>query len=264
MFSKERLHEHGEIALSTRKKREAVGDEITYKATEPERVALKKQLDRLAVLPPAPRLTVRNNGTKKVFELDHPKLVVGRGLLMEALGTADFDFYKGVMSQIIKAASHNGEVNEEEINFMLSVIKGIAPQDQLEAMLALQMAVIHITVMSFAPHFSLIETLPQQDSAERALNKLTRTFTTQLEAIKRYRTGGEQKVTVQHVSVGEGGQAIVGNVTQAQPETAPKKSADKRLALTEARQPAIPVIEKRERAPVPSRRKQRDDEQSST
>ena len=39
------------------------------------------------------------------------------------------------------------------------------------------------------------------------------TYATQMEALKRYRTGGEQKVTVQHVSVSEGGQAIVGNVT---------------------------------------------------
>jgi len=30
---------------------------------------------------------------------------------------------------------------------------------------------------------------------------------------KRYRTGGEQKVTVEHVHVHEGGQAIVGSVT---------------------------------------------------
>ena len=44
-----------------------------------------------------------------------------------------------------------------------------------------------------------------------------------MEALKRYRTGGEQKVTVQHVSVSEGGQAIVGNVTQgaAAPAKAP-------------------------------------------
>ena len=33
----------------------------------------------------------------------------------------------------------------------------------------------------------------QQDAAERALNKLARTFATQLEALKRYRTGGMQK-----------------------------------------------------------------------
>jgi hypothetical protein len=45
-----------------------------------------------------------------------------------------------------------------------------------------------------------------------AFNKLTRTFASQVEALKRYRSGGEQKMTVQHVHVAEGGQAIVGNV----------------------------------------------------
>jgi hypothetical protein len=36
-----------------------------------------------------------------------------------------------------------------------------------------------------------------------------------MEALKRYGTGGEQKVTVQHVTVNEGGQAIVGAVSHA-------------------------------------------------
>ena len=71
----------------------------------------------------------------------------------------------------------------------------------------------------------MVDNIPQQDSAERAFNKLARTYTTQMETLKRYRTGGEQKVTVQHVSVQEGGQAIVGNVTQSPRETAPKKAA---------------------------------------
>jgi hypothetical protein len=35
-----------------------------------------------------------------------------------------------------------------------------------------------------------------------------------MEALKRYRTGGEQKVLVQHVTVSDGGQAIVGTVEQ--------------------------------------------------
>ena len=33
-----------------------------------------------------------------------------------------------------------------------------------------------------------------------------------METLKRYRTGGTQKVTVEHVTVNAGGQAIVGNV----------------------------------------------------
>jgi hypothetical protein len=45
--------------------------------------------------------------------------------------------------------------------------------------------------------------IQQQDSAERAFNKLARTFAAQVEALKRYRTGGQQKVTVEHESRGD-------------------------------------------------------------
>jgi hypothetical protein len=54
-----------------------------------------------------------------------------------------------------------------------------------------------------------------------------RTFTTQLEALKKYRSVGDQTVRVEHVTVNEGGQAIVGNVTtggggeRRKPETTP-------------------------------------------
>jgi hypothetical protein len=57
-----------------------------------------------------------------------------------------------------------------------------------------------------------VHNIPQQDRAERAFNKLTRTFAAQVSALKEYRSKGEQKMTVQHVHVAEGGQAIVGNV----------------------------------------------------
>jgi hypothetical protein len=46
-----------------------------------------------------------------------------------------------------------------------------------------------------------VDTISQQDSASNAFNKPARTFAVQLEALKRYRTGGEQKVTVQHVTM---------------------------------------------------------------
>ena len=69
--------------------------------------------------------------------------------------------------------------------------------------------------MTFARRLAHVDNIPQQDSAERAFNKLTRTFTAQVEALKRYRTGGEQKVTVQHVTVNEGGQAVVGDISRS-------------------------------------------------
>jgi hypothetical protein len=39
-----------------------------------------------------------------------------------------------------------------------------------------------------------------------------RTFTNQMEALKRYRSGAQQTVKVEQVHVHEGGQAVVGNV----------------------------------------------------
>jgi hypothetical protein len=71
---------------------------------------------------------------------------------------------------------------------MLSVMKGVQPRDQLEAMLAAQMAAVHMATMTIAQRLAHVENIPQQDSAERAFNKLSRTFTTQMEALKRYRT----------------------------------------------------------------------------
>ena len=96
---------------------------------------------------------------------------------------------------------------------MLSVVKGVEPKDQVEAMLAAQMAAVHMATMTFAHRLAHVDNITQQDSAERTFNKLARTFTAQVEALKRYRTGGEQKVTVEHVTVNSGGQAIVGNVS---------------------------------------------------
>ena len=124
------------------------------------------------------------------------------------------DFLKGILNQLGRVVSQGAKIDEQSLHFMLSVVKGVKPTDQIESMLAVQMATVHTATMSMARRLAA-EDPEHQDSAERALNKLARTFTAQVEALKRYRTGGEQKVTVQHVSVSDGGQAIVGNVTQA-------------------------------------------------
>jgi hypothetical protein len=129
---------------------------------------------------------------------------------------------------------------------MLSIIQGIKPRDQIETMLAVQMAAVQMSIMTFARRLANADNILQQDSAERAFNKLTRTFTTQMEALKRYRTGGEQKVTVQHVTVGEGGQAIVGNVTQGRREAVATP-----MAITDAKIASMPIIDAKSQVPIP-------------
>ena len=97
---------------------------------------------------------------------------------------------------------------------MMSVVKGIEPRDQVEAMLASQMAAVQMATMTFARRLAHVDNIPQQDSALRGFTKLTRCFTAQMEALKKYRSNGQQKVTVEHVTVNKGGQAIVGTIEQ--------------------------------------------------
>jgi len=226
-----------------------------YEATSRERAAMAKFLDE-RVANPAPRLKVPNKNVVRV-SLDHPDEAVGLALLMEAFGTANLDFLNGLLDQLANAGTRGREIDERGLNFMASVVKGVKPRDQVEAMLAAQMAAVHMATMTFARRLAHVDNIPRQDSAERAFNKLTRTFATQMEALKRYRTGGEQKVTVRHVSVSEGGQAIVGNVTQAPRETAPDKAAAPTPALAHSQTPAMAVVGEPARAAVPIARKRK-------
>jgi hypothetical protein len=185
----------------------------SYEPTPQEHAAVKAYLARRKERPPGPRIKVSENDGVPQVAPDHPDQVVGRVLLMGALGTTDTDFMDGLLTQLANAGTQGRTVDGRGLNFMLSVVKGVGPKDQVEAMLAAQMAAIHMATMTFARRLMHVENLPQQDSAERAFNKLARTFAAQVEALKRYRTGGEQTVRVEHVTVNEGGQAIVGAVT---------------------------------------------------
>ena len=104
-------------------------------------------------------------------------------------------------------------------------------------MLAAQMAAVHMASMTFARRLAHVENIPQQDSAER-----------EVEALK-------QKMTVQHVHVAEGGQAIVGNVSApAEGVGVRKKSEVQPHALGYAPGVAMPRQIEAERTEMPSAR----------
>jgi hypothetical protein len=69
----------------------------------------------------------------------------------KTLGTVSVDFMNGLLRQLANAGSHGRQIDEDALNFMLSVVTGIKPKDQLEAMLAVQMAAIHTATMTAAP-----------------------------------------------------------------------------------------------------------------
>ena len=67
-------------------------------------------------------------------------------------------------------------MDERGVNFMLAMINGVEPKDQVKAMLAAQTAAVHNVTMTFARRLNHVVNIPQQDSAERDFNKLARTF----------------------------------------------------------------------------------------
>ena len=217
----------------------------------------KAQEEKRAVVPltltgGAPRMKVIKRNGEPQFIPDHPHEIEGLVLLMQSIGTTDLDFMSGILDQLVNADSSAPELRESKVNFILSVIKGAKPTDQIEAMLALQMAVLHMAAMTSARRLANVENILQQDSAERALNKLTRAFAIQTDAFKRYRSGGEQKVTVQYVSVNDGGQAVV---TQNALDNKAKNTASLLPALGDAAAEPMHTIEDNRQAAAALTRK---------
>ncbi|WP_423069033.1 hypothetical protein [Devosia sp. CN2-171] len=90
-------------------------------------------------------------------------------------------------------------MDDAAANEALQLIVGLEPRNTTEAMLATQMAAVHLA--SIAAARRLNSTPGNYESItchSKALNKLTRTFALQTEAMKKLKGGGQQKVVVEH------------------------------------------------------------------
>jgi hypothetical protein len=158
----------------------------------------------------APRIKLTPQG----FCIDHPDPELGERLMADALGVADPDAVHGMLRQLVRASVKGEKPDEVNLAFMIAMMESIKPRDCVEAMLVAQMVSVHVMTMRCAHQLASAQDAAQLDSAGRALGRLARTFPAQIEALNRYRSHGGAAITVQNVSVGDGGNAIVGNVTQ--------------------------------------------------
>jgi hypothetical protein len=186
--------------------------------TEQERAALQKQKVRITTSQWKPWLKIEAGRVVP----DHPDKLVGIALIAEAFGIGA-DCAQGLLNQLASFARREGEIDPRALNDLFAFVREIEPTNGIEAMLAVQMGAVHVNAMMIGRRLACSENIPEQDSTAGAFNKLCRTYTTQMEAFKRYRTGRED-VTVQNVLVGEGGQAVVANVTAG-----PGTASDKRV-----------------------------------
>jgi hypothetical protein len=144
----------------------------------------------------------------------------------------------GILRQLVKASVNGQKPDAVNLALMISMVKSIKPRDAVEAMLVAQMVSVHVMAMRCAYHLANADDIARQDSAARALGRLARTFPAQIEALNRYRNNGEPAITVQNVSVGDGGKAIVGNVTQHRSVIVSDNGGA--TAVTDARTHAMP------------------------
>jgi hypothetical protein len=129
-----------------------------YEPTPHERAVAKAYLEKSR---PSPRMKVSVKGDAATISPDHPDASIGHLLLMEALGTTEPDFLDGLPGQLANVGTQGRVVDERGVNFVLSMVKGVEPKDQVEAMLAAQMAAVHNATMTFARRLAHVDNIPQ-------------------------------------------------------------------------------------------------------
>jgi hypothetical protein len=218
-----------------------------------------KPKEQAAIQKPASGLAKNTTPGLKIVngrvEIDHPDALMGVLLMMAAFATSDPAFMQGILRQI-GAACIFGErpaTSQNDLNFVLSIIKGNKPRNENETMLATHIALTHLIAMNANRRLETATSTEEIELAERIYNKSTKSLLSLVEGIKRLQSSGEPIATVQtvqNVSVNAGGQAIVGHVTQDSPSTA-AKIAPSPPALTRAPMDAMPIIEIRAPEVVP-------------
>ncbi len=136
---------------------------------------------------------------------------------LRSIGGSNSDSWNNLIANQVVAALWTKHLDEVQTNenseAAISGLMGIGPRDELEGMMAAQLIAAHNAAMECYRRAMLPEqTVEGRRENLSQANKLSRTYTILVEALNRHRGKGHQKVTVEHVHVHAGGQAVVGMV----------------------------------------------------
>lgn len=137
---------------------------------------------------------------------------------LTAIGGSRSDHWNNVLiNQAISSLwlkNSDQSARDVQVAATVAALAGIKPRDELESMVAAQLIAAHNATMECYRRAMIGEqTFDGRKENLNQANRLSRTYATLLEALNRHRGKGQQKVTVEHVHVHEGGQAIVGAVS---------------------------------------------------
>ena len=208
---------------STTKKKPAKKDtkDLAKKEyTDEEKARIAKYKERKKKKPVKANIVKSDSGESQITR-EEPKGQLYEVKMLEALGTPDSDLQNRLLEQVVhtfNGAVSDGVLDNDKVvsayNSTMAILSGIQPQDELEGMLAVQMIGVHNMAMDYMGKATRTDRVDFMSTYMNGATKSLRTFAAQIEALKKYRTGGQQKMIVEHVHVNEGGQAIVGTVNQ--------------------------------------------------
>jgi hypothetical protein len=191
------------------------GTVSSYQRTPAETTEIANFQKRFAGDRPLAPIKATKSADALTIAFDHPDQALVGTRMANSFATADPQFCEGLLLQISHFASNRaGDLDTKAMDFMLATVKGIAPQDPIETLLSIQMAAVHTATITAAKQLKTAEFVDGRDHALTALNKCARTFALQVETLKKHRSTGEQSIRVQHVTVNDGGQAIVADRVQ--------------------------------------------------
>jgi hypothetical protein len=152
--------------------------------------------------------------TRTIVRAIHPSGLPGE---LKPVGGSNSDSWNNLLASQAVASlwtKHSDEEQKrEQSEGTISALIAVGPRDELEGMMAAQLIAAHNAAMECYRRAMLPEqTLEGRRENLSQANKLSRTYTILLEALNRNRGKGHQKVTVEHVHVHAGGQAVVGMV----------------------------------------------------
>jgi hypothetical protein len=173
--------------------------------TEAEQAEVRALAKRKKARRQAPRFAVdRQEGSQLQMMPAGVHADAADARLMNAFGTTNLDLAECLLEQIINTTNVQPSgvpIAQATLNAALAAVTGIEPQDEAEAMLAAQMVGVHWVVMALLSTVGSTNDRTLLNDRGNLAVKLLRTYHAQLDALKRYRSAGEQRVVVQHQHV---------------------------------------------------------------
>ena len=138
-------------------------------------------------------------------------LALGAALGVDSPGAASILMASAsaIMGELGINSQDDADAHMEREMKALEFVSAIRPQTTLEATLAVQMLGAHEASMLMMRGVHKAKTVQQQADYARLMNQSMRTFTAQVDALTKLRTGGKQQMEVRYVYVDARTQTVV-------------------------------------------------------